>query len=187
MRKENFKHLECPLARSLDIIGEWWSLLIVRDLFYGVNTFDLLCEDLGIARNILTDRLKKFEDRGIIEKWTDKIKSRGRAYRLTRKGKDLFPVIMALVAWGNTWESPNGPPIIFRHLPDGHTVQPLVICKHCGKPIIAKDIQPKKGPGVKRQSALPLPLRDPSDKKNRETNRIHRRSKSKHQGGRYEE
>ena len=91
MRKENFKHLECPLARSLDIIGEWWSLLIVRDLFYGVNTFDLICEDLGIARNILTDRLKKFEDRGIIEKWTDKIKSRGRAYRLTKKGKDLIP------------------------------------------------------------------------------------------------
>jgi DNA-binding HxlR family transcriptional regulator len=159
MRKENFKHLECPLARSLDIIGEWWSLLIVRDLFYGINTFDLICADLGIARNILTDRLKKFVYRGIIEKHEDMTKPRGSAYRLTQKGKDLFPVIMALAAWGNTWESPNGAPITFRHMPDGHLLQPLIICRQCGKPIVAKNILPEKGPGVSRRAALPLPLR----------------------------
>lgn len=159
MRKENFKHLECPLARSLDIIGEWWSLLIVRDLFYGINTFDLICADLGIARNILTDRLKKLVDRGIIEKHEDMTKPRGMAYRLTQKGKDLFPIIMALAAWGNKWESPDGPPIIFRHMPEGHPIQPLLICKQCGKPIAAKNILAEKGPGVSRQAALPLPLR----------------------------
>ncbi len=159
MRREDFKHLECPLARSLDIIGEWWSLLIVRDLFYGITTFDLLCQDLGIARNILATRLKKLTDRGIIEKQADAAKPRRQSYCLTRKGKDLFPVIMALVAWGNTWEVPQGPPITFRHLPDGHTVQPLLICGHCGDPLHAGEIRAEKGPGLKRPSALPLPLR----------------------------
>lgn len=168
MRRENFKHLECPLARSLDIIGEWWSLLIVRDLFYGINTFDLLCQDLSIARNILTNRLKKLTDRGIIEKKPDETKPRGQSYRLTRKGKDLFPIIMALAAWGNAWEAPNGPPIIFRHKPDGHSVQPIVICAACGEPIKAKDIQPERGPGVKRTSALPMTLRNTPDDSKRD-------------------
>jgi DNA-binding HxlR family transcriptional regulator len=159
MRKENFKHLECPLARSLDIIGEWWSLLIVRDLFYGINTFDLIRDDLGIARNILADRLRKLADRGIIEKHEDVTKPRGSAYRLTRKGNDLFPVVMALVAWGNTWECPDGPPITFKHMPGGHPIKPLVICQKCGKPLEAKDVRAEKGPGLSRQAALPLPLR----------------------------
>jgi DNA-binding HxlR family transcriptional regulator len=160
MRKENFKHLECSLARSLDMIGEWWTLLIIRDLFYGINTFDTLCRDLGIARNILADRLRKLTDRGLIEKKPGEIGSRKRIYRLTGKGKDLFPIIMALVAWGDRWEAPKGPPILFLHQPDGHPAQPMVICAHCGKVLKPKDIQPGKGPGAARLAALPLPLRE---------------------------
>jgi DNA-binding HxlR family transcriptional regulator len=159
MRKENFKHLECSLARSLDMIGEWWTLLIVRDLFYGINTFDTLCRDLGIARNILADRLKKLMDRGLIEKRPGEKGLRRQSYRLTLKGKDLFPIIMALVAWGDRWEAPNGPPIIFRHRADGHPTLPLVICAECGEVLKAKDIHPQKGPGANRLMALPLPLR----------------------------
>lgn len=162
MRRENFKHLECSLARSLDMVGEWWTLLIIRDLFYGINTFDLLCQDLGIARNILSNRLKKLVDRGLIEKQCDEKGSRKKSYRLTRKGKDVFPIIMALVAWGDQWEAPQGPPIVFKHQPDGHVVRPLVICAHCGEPLKGKDIQPQKGPGAARPLALPLPLRHQS-------------------------
>ena len=160
MRKENFSHLECSLARSLDLIGEWWTLLIIRDLFYGIGTFDLLCQDLGIARNILANRLKKLMEKGLIEKKPVEAGARRRAYRLTRKGKDLFPVIMALAAWGDRWEAPQGPPIIFRHQPGGHSVSPLVICAECGKAVKAKDIRPEIGPGAKRRMALPLPLRN---------------------------
>jgi DNA-binding HxlR family transcriptional regulator len=164
MRKENFRHLECSLARSLDVIGEWWSLLIIRDLFYGMNTFDMLCQDLGIARNILADRLKKLTDRGIIQKQHDATKSRKQSYRLTGKGTDLFPIIMALAAWGDKWESPNGPPIIFKHKPDGHAAKPGIICTCCGEPLKPKDIQPEKSPNVERPSALPMTLRTATDK-----------------------
>lgn len=159
MRRENFKHLECSLARCLDMIGEWWTLLIIRDLFYGINTFDLLCCDLGIARNILANRLKKLADRGLIEKRPEEKGSRRQNYHLTSKGKDLFPIIMALVAWGDRWEAPDGPPILFKHQPDGHPARPLVICAECGEPLKAKDIHPQKGPGAVRLMALPLPLR----------------------------
>jgi DNA-binding HxlR family transcriptional regulator len=165
MKKENFKHLECSLARSLDMIGEWWTLLIIRDLFYGINTFDSLCLDLGIARNILAVRLKKLGERGLIEKRTGEKGSRRQSYRLTSKGKDLFPIIMALVAWGDRWEAPDGPPILFRHQPDGHPARPLVICAECGEPIKAMDIRPQKGPGAVRVMALPLPLRAGDEKK----------------------
>ena len=147
------------MARSLDMIGEWWTLLIIRDLFYGINTFDSLCRDLGIARNILANRLKKLVDRGLIEKRTEEKGSRRQAYRLTPKGKDLFPIIMALVAWGDRWEAPDGPPILFKHQTDGHPARPLVICAECGEPLKAKDIHPQAGPGAVRLMALPLPLR----------------------------
>jgi len=160
MKKENFCHLECSLARSLDMIGEWWTLLIIRDLFYGIDTFDLLCKDLSISRNILTDRLKKLIDRLLIEKHSKKKGSQRQAYRLTPKGKDLFSVIMALVAWGDKWESPKGPPIIFHHGSDKHTVQPKVICAQCGEELIARDIEPGKGPGVTNPEALPICLRN---------------------------
>jgi len=159
MRKENFKHLECSLARSLDVVGEWWTLLIVRDLFYGINTFDLLCKDLGIARNILSNRLKKLLERGVIERRDDSKGSRKQNYRLTPKGKDLFPIIMALVAWGDRWEATDGPPVVFRHRPDGHPALPIVICAQCGEALRAKDIQPEKGPGAVRPKALPMSLR----------------------------
>jgi DNA-binding HxlR family transcriptional regulator len=163
MRKENFKHLECSLARSLDMVGEWWTLLIIRDLFYGIDTFDLLCKDLGIARNILSNRLKKLVERGIIEKQGGGKGQQKQRYRLTQKGKDLFPIIMALVAWGDRWEAPDGPPVVFRHLPDGHPAQPIVICERCGEALNAKDIQPEKGPGAARPKALPISLR-PAEK-----------------------
>ena len=135
MRKENFKHLECSLARSLDMIGEWWTLLIIRDLFYEINTFDSLCRYLGIARNILANRLKKMEERGLIEKRPGPggPGSRRQGYRLTPKGKDLFPIVMALASWGDRWEAPAGPPILFRHQPDGHPARALVVCADCGR------------------------------------------------------
>ena len=161
MRKENFNHLECSLARSLDMIGEWWTLLIIRDLFYGTDTFDSLCKDLGISRNILTDRLKKLVDRSIIEKYSKAKDSQRQAYRLTAKGKDLFPVIMALVAWGDKWESPAGAPIVFQHGPDRHPATAKVICEKCGIELKPKDITPRIGPGVSNPEALPMALQSP--------------------------
>ncbi len=118
-----------------------------------------MCRDLGIARNILANRLKKLVVRELIVKRIEEKGSRRQSYCLTSKGKDLFPIIMALVAWGDRWEAPDGPPILFRHQPDGHPARPLVICAECGKPLKAIDIQPQIGPGAASLEALPLPLR----------------------------
>ncbi|MBW2514968.1 MAG: helix-turn-helix transcriptional regulator [Deltaproteobacteria bacterium] len=143
----------------MDVIGEWWTLLIIRDLFYGINTFDMLIKDLNISRNILTDRLKKLLGRGLIEKRSKEKRLRRKAYHLTPKGEDLFPIIMALVSWGDRWEAPQGPPIIFQHQPDGHLVHSKVICSHCGEVLKPKDIKPAIGPGAKRLKSLPMTLR----------------------------
>jgi DNA-binding HxlR family transcriptional regulator len=159
MKKENFRHLECSLARALDVIGEWWSLLIIRDLFYGIDRFDRLCRDLGVARNILASRLGKLQEKGVIEKRLREDGSGLHHYRLTPKGEDLFAIVMALVAWGDRWEAPGGPPVLLRHKKDGHGARPIVICAECGDALTPGDIRPVRGPGAKRPMALPLPLR----------------------------
>ncbi len=159
MRRKNFDHLECPLAKTLGVIGEWWDLLIIRDLFYRINTFTGLSEDLGVARNILTDRLKKLEKTGIIEKKVYHERPRRYEYRLTEKGKDLYPILMVMAHWSEKWESPDGPAILFRHNEDGHHVIPKLVCEQCGLTIKPADIRPEPGPGVKDPCALPTVLR----------------------------
>ena len=159
MRKENFSHLECSLARALDVVGEWWTILVVRDLFYGLSTFEQLREDLGIARNMLSARLNKLVEKGVVEKRPAREGARRQEYRLTQKGLDLFPVIMALAGWGDRWEAPKGPPILFRHGSDGHPAEPALMCRCCGEALTPGNIRPQRGPGAKRPKALPLPLR----------------------------
>src|SRR4051794_37790929 len=103
MRRTSFEDMECTLARSLDVIGEWWTLLILRDAFLGVTRFDDFQERLGIARNVLTARLDTLVDNGVlVRRFYDE--ARGRAdYKLTAKGRDLWPVITAIREWGDTW------------------------------------------------------------------------------------
>ena len=159
MKKQNFRHLECSLARALDVVGEWWTLLIIRDLFYGIDTFDRLCRDLGVARNILADRLGKLQEKGVIEKRPQGDGSGGGGYRLTPKGEDLFPIVLTMVAWGDRWEAPKGPPVELRHNKDGHRARPIVVCAECGEALTPKNVRPLRGPGARRPMALPLPLR----------------------------
>jgi DNA-binding HxlR family transcriptional regulator len=163
MRNENFSHLECPLARTLSIVGEWWTLLIIRDLFYKINTFDTICEDLAISRNILTDRLKKLEKNGIIEKQLYVERPKRYKYQLTKKGKDLYPVILTMVAWAEQWESPKGKVVLLKH--DGHLIETTTICRKCGKAIEPRDVQVEIGPGASRPDVLPLPLRPNAGRK----------------------
>ncbi|HVO66374.1 MAG TPA: helix-turn-helix domain-containing protein [Syntrophales bacterium] len=159
MKRQNFKHLECSLARTLDVVGEWWTLLIIRDLFYGIDTFDKLCWDLGVARNILADRLNKLKEQRVIEKRVQ-LDWRGRKrYGLTPKGEDLFQIIMTLVAWGDRWEAPKGPPVVLWHGKNRHRGRPIVICAECGETMTPRNVKPLRGPGAKRPKALPLPLR----------------------------
>ena len=103
MRRQSFASMSCPIARTLDIVGEWWTLLILRDLVQGINRFDTLQQDLGIARNILTVRLQTLLDHGLIERRCYQQRPKRFEYRLTEKGADMTAVLQALKQWGERW------------------------------------------------------------------------------------
>lgn len=101
MQRTSFKSFKCPAARALDSVGDWWSILILRDAFQGLMRFDEFQKSLGIAPNILTRRLKHLVDEGVFEKHRYSERPVRVEYRLTDKGRDFFPVLMALFSWGS--------------------------------------------------------------------------------------
>ena len=148
MEKTSFAEMRCSLARGLDMIGDWWSPLIVRDLYLDVRRFDELIEDLGISRNLLARRLKSLVSNGVVERVAYQERPRRYEYRLTEAGRDLVPAILALTAWGDRWARPKeGSPILFVHKTCGHRCRPQVSCSECGEPIDADAVQPRGGPG----------------------------------------
>jgi DNA-binding HxlR family transcriptional regulator len=137
------------LARGLDMIGDWWSPLIIRDLFLSIARFDELVEDLGISRNLLTRRLTSLMASGVIERVAYQRRPVRYAYRLTEAGRDLIPAILALTAWGDRWARPReGRPILFVHTPCGHVFEPKVTCSACAEAISAATVKPIPGPGA---------------------------------------
>lgn len=148
MERTSFAQMRCSLARGLDMIGDWWSPLIIRDLFLNVTRFDELVEDLGISRNLLTRRLKSLVKNGVIERVAYQQRPVRYAYRLTEAGFDLVPAILALTAWGDRWARPReGTPILFIHKSCGHLFEPKVTCSACAEVISAEMVKPVPGPG----------------------------------------
>ena len=147
MRQTSFAAMHCSLARSLEIVGDWWSPLILRDLFLGLDRFDQLVADLGISRNLLRDRLDVLVGGGVVtrQRYQDNpVRSR---YVLTDAGAELVPVLLALTAWGDRWATPEGgPPLQLRHRHCGPTV-PVVTCSTCGDPLTAASVTVSGGPG----------------------------------------
>lgn len=140
--------MHCSLARGLDLIGDWWSPLIVRDLFLTVARFDDLVEDLGISRNLLTRRLKLLISNGIVERRAYRRRPLRYEYGLTEAGRDLVPAILALTAWGDRWARPKeGSPILFVHKACGHRFEPRVTCSCCGEAISSETVKAVAGPG----------------------------------------
>lgn len=140
--------MRCSLARSLEMMGDWWSPLILRDLFLDVRRFDELTEDLGISRNLLTRRLKSLVESGLIERIAYQRGPARYEYRLTEAGRDLVPILLALTAWGDRWARPKqGRPILFQHTVCGHPFEAKVTCSACGEEITAAAVKPLPGPG----------------------------------------
>lgn len=140
--------MRCSLARGLDLIGDWWSPLIVRDLNLGVKRFDELVEDLGISRNLLTRRLKTLVANGIVERTAYQLHPARYEYRLTEAGRDLVPALLALTEWGDRWAGPSeGRPMLFVHKNCGHQFRPQVTCSACGEAISADAVVAVPGPG----------------------------------------
>jgi DNA-binding HxlR family transcriptional regulator len=148
MRQTSFAAMQCSLARSLEVVGDWWSPLIVRDLFLGLNRFDQLVDDLGISRNLLADRLAGLVGGGVVAKEAYQERPVRHRYVLTEAGRELVPVLLALTAWGDRWATPDGgPPLRTRHATCGARTTPTVCCSECREPLGADDIRVTAGPG----------------------------------------
>jgi DNA-binding HxlR family transcriptional regulator len=148
MRRISFADMTCSLARALEVVGEWWTLLVLRDLFVGLTRFEDICADLGVATNVLTDRLATLVDHGLVERRRYQDHPERFDYVLTEKGRDLFPAIAALVRWGDRWESGEaGAPMTLVHRDCGEATEALVVCSKCGRPLDAGNVVAVAGPG----------------------------------------
>jgi DNA-binding HxlR family transcriptional regulator len=147
MKRTNFSHICCSVARTLDLIGECWSLLIVRDIFLGIRRFEELKQDLGISRKVLTERLKSLVGAEILERRRYQERPERYEYWLTEKGTELYSVLLVLMQWGDRWTAENGVPLEIVHTTCGKVTQPIVVCAHCGIELTAHNIQTRSGPG----------------------------------------
>jgi DNA-binding HxlR family transcriptional regulator len=137
----------CSIARTLEAVGDRWTLLILRDLFRGVRRFERLHEDLGIARNLLTDRLRRLEDAEIVQRVPYQQRPLRHEYRLTARGRDLSPALIALMSWGDRWQAENGPPTLLIHDACETPIEHTVRCPSCDEPVAAHHIRSRPGPG----------------------------------------
>jgi DNA-binding HxlR family transcriptional regulator len=148
MQRTTFGDMACSIARTLDVIGEPWSPLILRDVWVGMNRFDQIQADLGISRKVLTERLHHLVDRGIIERRPYDQRPRYE-YVLTPRGTELLELLMVMVAWGDKWLAGQaGPPVLYRHHACGEISRPELRCAHCGEPMHPGDIDLLPGPGA---------------------------------------
>jgi DNA-binding HxlR family transcriptional regulator len=148
MPKTSFADFYCSIARTLDSIGERWAFLILRDVFLGVTRFEDLQRDLGIARNVLAERLDALVEDGVLERRAYQERPVRHEYVLTEKGRDLQPVLLAIMAWGDRWQSrASGPPVKLRHETCGHDTTAEVVCSCCGEPLTSETVTAYAGPG----------------------------------------
>jgi len=139
--------MNCSVAQCLEIVGEWWSLLIIRDSFMGITRFDDFQARLGISRNILTNRLNRLVENGVLTRRQYQDHPPRSEYRLTDKGRDLWHIITAMRQWGDRWEAPDGPPVKIRHSDCGRVIKVLPVCSHCGETLDARAVTAVPGPG----------------------------------------
>jgi DNA-binding HxlR family transcriptional regulator len=148
MRWSQLEGETCSLARTVGVIGDRWSLLILRECFLRVRRFDDFQARLGIARPILADRLEKLVRNAILSKVAYQERPVRHEYRLTPKGLDLYPVILSMVHWGDVHlAGGKGRPVLHQHLACQHVFDPVMTCSVCGEALTARDVQVLPGPG----------------------------------------
>jgi DNA-binding HxlR family transcriptional regulator len=140
----------CAIARSAGVVGERWVWVILRQAFNGARRFEDFQRGIGLARNVLTERLNRLVDHGIFERhrYAEHAVRDLNEYRLTPKGHALFPVYVALMQWGNEWTGLPAPPVELLHKPCGHRTNVRVVCSECGDDIDARDTEPVVGRGL---------------------------------------
>ncbi|MEM7797863.1 MAG: helix-turn-helix domain-containing protein [Chloroflexota bacterium] len=149
MRWTQIQNEPCSIARTLAIIGDRWTLLIIRNAFLGISRFDEFQHQLDVTRHLLADRLDHLVENGIFKKIAYQQKPERFEYKLTPKGVELYPILMTLVAWGDKWAGlPEGPPLEYFDRESGKRISPLLIDKTSGKPLDPRKIKPEMGPGL---------------------------------------
>jgi len=145
----DFPRDACSVASTLEAIGERWTMHVLREAFLGVRRFDDFQRNIGVARNILSDRLGKLVESGILRRERYNEHPPRYEYRLTRKGVDLYGILIELMKWGNRWSpNPEGPAVVLRHRGCGSVVEPVLACPDCGEPLHAWDLQALPGPAT---------------------------------------
>ena len=146
--------MSCSVAQCLEVIGEWWTMLIVRDAFMGIRRFDDFQARTGISRNVLTARLEHLVEHGILERQQYQDRPPRHEYVLTDKGRDLWQVLTAMREWGDRWVAPDGAPVEIVHRACDHVAHTTVTCDHCGGPLDARAVRAVPGPGARSDSPL---------------------------------
>jgi DNA-binding HxlR family transcriptional regulator len=146
--RTDLSDVRCSIARTMNILGDAWTALILRDVFVGITRFDALQRDLGLSRKVLSARLDELVEAGVLERRAYSEHPPRYDYVPTQMGADLYPVILAVMAWGDRWTAgSHGPPARVRHTACGHLARPTVTCDHCGEPLTAADVAAESGPG----------------------------------------
>ena len=141
MRWDSVKEMNCSVARTLAVVGERWTMLILREAFLGRRRFDEFQQGTGIARNILSSRLRDLVRDGILDRARSEGDNGRVEYRLTRKGLELYPVLIAMMRWGDMWLSgESGPPMTLMHRTCGAKMTPDMVCSHCGEHLTAREV-----------------------------------------------
>ena len=154
MSRKRFDDMPCSIAQALNLVGDWWTLLVIREAFLGVRRFADFRDHLGIARNILADRLQKLVANEILAKQPKTDGDRGHEYRLTEKGRDLWPVLTALRLWGDKWVSGTGnETVIVRDRDHGAVVAQLLPADAAGNVLDRRRLVAMPGPGTSPETA----------------------------------
>ena len=157
MQRKSFGAMPCPIARSLERVGEWWSILILRDAFSGMTRFEEFRESLGIAPNMLTRRLAALVEAGLLERRPYSARPPRHEYRLTERGRDFRPVLLAMLAFGNRHFAPEGASVCIVDTKTGAVADPVLVDRATGRPLAAPDFTlapgPAAGEGTRRRLA----------------------------------
>src|SRR5271155_5566649 len=148
MQRKNFGNMQCPIARSLERVGEWWSILILRDALHGLTRFDQFQKSLEIAPNMLTRRLNALVEGGLLERRRYSEKPPRDEYVLTERGRDFRPVLMALLAYGNRHFAPEGASVMIADIRTGAAADPILIDRLTGRPLDSPEFGLVPGPAA---------------------------------------
>ena len=147
MERKSFADMDCSVAQCLEVVGEWWTMLIMRDAFLGVTRFEDFQRRLGISRNILQQRLAKLVDQGVLVRRPYSDHPPRDDYKLTAKGRDLWPILTTMRQWGDKYAAPLGPPVILVHTSCGNETTAVMVCERCGERLDLHDCEVKSGAG----------------------------------------